>query len=69
MHSAHNCAFWYSAAVPNNRPMAWHGSNDFAESAPTAPVMKFKRSIDEVTGLVRDAFKVSRPALLLSAVL
>jgi hypothetical protein len=39
--------------------MSWHGSNDFAETAPTAPVEKFKRPIDEIQHLVKEAFKVS----------
>lgn len=42
--------------------MSWHGSNDFAESAPTAPVSKSPRSIAEVTELTKKALMVSPAA-------
>lgn len=39
--------------------MSWHGSNEFAESAPTAPVTKSPRSIVEVRDLTKKALMVS----------
>eukprot|EP00286_Rhodomonas_abbreviata_P004564 CAMPEP_0181335408 /NCGR_PEP_ID=MMETSP1101-20121128/26816_1 /TAXON_ID=46948 /ORGANISM="Rhodomonas abbreviata, Strain Caron Lab Isolate" /LENGTH=350 /DNA_ID=CAMNT_0023445527 /DNA_START=53 /DNA_END=1107 /DNA_ORIENTATION=+ len=39
--------------------MAWHGSNDFAENTPTAPVSKSPRSITEVTELTKRALMAS----------
>ncbi len=39
--------------------MAWHGSNDFGEKAPTAPVMKSPRPIAEVRELTKLALQVS----------
>lgn len=39
--------------------MAWHGSNDFAEKAPTAPVSKSPRDIEEVRGYTKAAFIAS----------
>lgn len=39
--------------------MAWHGSNDFAEKAPTAPVSKSPRDLDEVRDLCKKALMAS----------
>lgn len=39
--------------------MAWHGSNDFAEKAPTAPVTKSPRPLSEVREYARLALVVS----------
>jgi hypothetical protein len=37
--------------------MAWHGSNDFAESAPTAPVTKTPRPLSEVRAYTQAALE------------
>lgn len=39
--------------------MAWHGSNDFADNAPTSPVEKSPRPIAEVREYIRLALVVS----------
>lgn len=38
--------------------MAWHGSNDFGEKAPSAPVIKSPRPIAEVRELTKLALQV-----------
>lgn len=40
--------------------MAWHGSNDFAEKAPTSPVEKHPRPISEIREYTRLALIVRR---------
>ena len=41
-----------------SRIMAWHGTNEFAEAAPTAPVSKSPRPLSEVIHYTKLALMV-----------